>query len=217
MKLVWKISAIIAVVASAGVAASSLIDDGGIRAVLKDEVPVLVDQWGWNHHLQAVRYAAFVPAGMAVSLGFRAGSADYNKDEKFEELTKGIPSEFWDDIMEKDNLAAAMRVRQRQLVRIASEDTEQRFFDLFPEWWASQAACMTPDDELEAIRQLAPKIGSQIDAKNAEFAALAAKQANGTLTVSERAAYLSDDVRVPHLVQLPATTLQFVIVSRNVV
>ncbi len=78
---------------------------------------------------------------------------------------------------------------------------EQRFFDLFPEWWASHTACMTPSEELELIRQLAPDIAARIDSTNAEFEELAAREVVGTLTVSEREAYLDHYLRVPHLVQ----------------
>ena len=78
---------------------------------------------------------------------------------------------------------------------------EQRFFDLFPEWWASHTACMTPSEELEFIRQLAPDIAARIDNANAEFEEMAAREADGTLTVSEREAYLDHYLRVPHLVQ----------------
>ena len=78
---------------------------------------------------------------------------------------------------------------------------EQRFFDLFPEWWASHTACMTPSEELELIRQLAPDIAARIDSTNAEFEELAAREVVGTLTVSEREVYLDHYLRVPHLVQ----------------
>lgn len=78
---------------------------------------------------------------------------------------------------------------------------EQQFFDLFPDWWASQTACVTPNEELEFIRQLAPDIAARIDNTNAEFEELAAREVVDTLTVSEREGYLQHYMRVPHLVQ----------------
>jgi hypothetical protein len=51
------------------------------------------------------------------------------------------------------------------------------------------------------IRQYAPSVAARIDSANAEFEALAAREAVGTLTVSEREAYLDHNLRVPHLVQ----------------
>ncbi len=50
----------------------------------------------------------------------------------------------------------------------------------------------------------------QIETANTEFAALAQKEVDGTLTVAEREAYLSNKLRVPHLVQLVPTSSQLV-------
>ena len=105
--------------------------------------------------------------------------------------------------MRNDNLAAALRARHRQLVRLVLKNTEDHFYDLFPDWWSSHTACMTADEILETVRFLAPKIATRIDAKNAEFEVLAAHEASGALSVSERDAYLGDDLRVPHLEPIP--------------
>ena len=117
------------------------------------------------------------------------------------ELTDGIPLHLQDTIMRNDNLAAAQRARSRQLYRLASQGTEQRFYDMFPDWHSNQAACLNSKERLALIRRLAPSIALRIDTANAEFAALAAKEAEGALTVSEREAYLAHGLRVPHLVQ----------------
>ena len=88
------------------------------------------------------------------------------------------------------------------LIYIERQDrAEQRFFDLFPNWWASHTACIPLNEELKFIRQLAPDIAARIDSANAEFEELAAREVVGTLTVSEREAYLDHHLRVPHLVQ----------------
>ena len=209
MKFVVKSFATLAVIALGIASYVAMRDDGGVVPVLRDEVPPLARDWFGFDHVVALRYASFVPSALAVAAGFRAGDADYDKSGPFrEQLTQGIPLHYWADVMQHDNLSAAMRARNRQLVRIASDNTEQRFFDMFPRWWASHTACMTPEEKLDTIRSLAPAIAARIDAKNAEFEALAAKEIEGTLTVSERAAYLADDLRVPHLVQLPATSFQ---------
>ncbi len=48
-----------------------------------------------------------------------------------------------DEIMRNSSLATAQRARSRQLQRLAAQDTEQRFFDMFPpDWYASQTACL---------------------------------------------------------------------------
>lgn len=90
----------------------------GIR-VLQDEAAPLIDEvWGDietpNDPLGWVTDRINRAGTGALTLaGARAGKADYNKDEKFEELTDGIPFEYWDDIMDNDNLDAAFRARAR--------------------------------------------------------------------------------------------------------
>ncbi len=56
---------------------------------------------------------ARILAGVAALTGFRAGEADYKKSERYEELTKGIPYAYHDEIMSNDNLDAALRSRGR--------------------------------------------------------------------------------------------------------
>lgn len=204
MKTVYKITVAATALVLAGVATSRLIDDGGIQVVMKDEVPALLDEWGWATGSRFSRYAAHVPASLAVIVGLRAGDADYDRTEHRGALTSGIPLHLHRIIMRHDNLAAAQRARSRQLQRLAAQDTEQRFFDMFPDWYAGQAACLEPDDQLALIGSLAPSIATQIETTNIEFAALAAKEAEGTLTVAERETYLAHGLRVPHLVQTGA-------------
>lgn len=177
-------------------------DDGGVIPVLRDEVPPLSTYWLRGIKNPAVIYASYVPVSIAVAAGVRAGPADYDKRGPHrEQLTQGIPLHLMSAVMQHDNLEAALRARQRQLVRIASEDTKQLFFDLFPEWRASHTACMTDGEAFESLRQFAPDITSRIETTNAEFAALAAREADGTLTVAERDTYLAHPLRVPHLVR----------------
>lgn len=201
MKTGYKVTVAAVALVLVGVAASRLIDDGGIQAVMKDEVPALLDEWGWANDSNFVRYAAHIPASLAVVVGLRAGDADYDRAEHRDALTQRIPLHLHRNIMRHDNLAAAQRARSRQLQQLAAQDIEQRFFDLFPEWRASHTACMTDAEAFESLRQFAPNIASRIEATNAEFVALAAREADGTLTVSEREAYLAHPLRVPHLVQ----------------
>lgn len=201
MKTVYKAAVAATALVLVGFTTSRMINDGGIQAVIKDEVPALLDEWGWANESEFARYAAHIPASLAVFVGLRAGDADYDQAEHRDALTQGIPLHLHRNIMRHDNLAAAQRARSRQLQRLAAQDTEQRFYDLFPEWRASHTACMTDAEAFESLRRFAPNIASRIEATNAEFAALAAKEADGTLTVSERETYLAHPLRVPHLVQ----------------
>lgn len=202
MKTFYKVAVAVTALVLVGVATSRLNNDGGIQAVMKDEVPALLDEWAWANGNRFARYAAHVPASLAVVAGLRAGEADYDRTAYYDALTQGIPYGRHYEIMRNRNLAAAQRARSRQLRYLAAQDTEQRFFDMFPDWYASQTACLDPDAQLALIRSLAPSIAMQIETANTEFAALAQKEANGTLTVAERKAYLSNDLRVPYLVQL---------------
>ena len=183
---------------------SRLNDDGGIAAVMRDEVPPLTSQWFGEINSTPIRFAAYVPSGIAVAAGIRAGDADFNRSERFDELTYSISWNFHDEIMRNVNWAAAQRSRSRQLWRLVSTDTRKRFFDMFPDWWSARTSCLNPDAELEVIRGLAPFIAVKIDNKNTEFEALALREMNGTLSVGERTVYLADDWRVPHLVRLHA-------------
>jgi len=201
MKAVYKAAVAATALVLVGVATSRLIDDGGIQAVMQDEVPALLDEWAWANGNRFARYAAHVPASLAVVVGLRAGEADYDRTAYYDALTHGIPYGRHDEIMRNTNLTAAQRARSRQLRRLAAQDTEQRFFDMFPDWYASQTACLDPDAQLALIRSLAPSIAMQIETANTEFAALAQKEADGTLTVAERETYLANPWRVPHLAQ----------------
>lgn len=201
MKTVYKATIAAAALVLAGMATSRLIDDGGIQAVVLDEVPAFLDEWSWANGNSFARYAAHIPASLAVVAGLRAGDADYDRAAYYDALTQGIPSQFHDEIMKNGNLAAAQRARSRQLQRLAAQDTEQRFHDMFPDWYADQTACLDPSAQLALIRSLAPSIATQIETSNTGFAALAAKEADGTLTVAERETYLANPLRVPHLVQ----------------
>lgn len=204
MKKVWILGITVVAIGAAFVSAISMRDDGGVLAVLRDEVPPLAAQWVGTSEDMILSYAVYVPATFAVAAGARAGEADYDKSGLLgTQLTNGIPMHTWRGVMQYDNLAAAQRARRRQLRRLASTDTEQRFFDLFPSWWSAQLACLESDEELDLIRALAPSIAVRIDAKNAEFRKLSAKEVAGTLTVAERTIYLADNLRVPHLMQLP--------------
>lgn len=204
MKTVYKVTIAATALVLVGVATSRLIDDGGIQAVMKDEVPALLDEWAWTNGNLFAHYAAHVPASLAVAVGLRAGDADYDRPAYYDALTQGIPYGRHDEIMRNSNLAAAQRARSRQLQRLVAQDTDQLFFDMFPDWYASQTACLDPDAQLAFIGSLAPSIATQIEATNTEFAALAAKEAEQTLTVAERETYLAHGLRVPHLVQTGA-------------
>jgi len=202
MKPVFKILALAGFFASTTASYIGMRDDGGVLRVLRDEVPPLANYWLGLIENPLLKYASYVPASIAVVAGYRAGPANYDKSGTLrEQLTQGIPLHFMDDIMQHDNLDAALRAKQRQLFRIASDDPEQNFFDLFPEWRVSHTACMTEGETFESLRQFAPDIASLIETTNAEFAALAASEADGTLTVSQREAYLGHPLRVPHLVR----------------
>lgn len=204
----WKAVIAIAVVAALTFAGNRVVDDGGFIPVISDEAPPLVDEWTQTDVGKPVELAAFIPAIGAVLLGYRSGEADYDKHKMFDTLTEGIPYEYHDNIMANDNLAAALRARRRQLARLASNAKSQYFFDLFPNWWASHTACITQQNKLETIKQLAPELGWRIEIANAQFANLAMKEQVGTLTVAERDEYLNNDLRVPHLVRLPNSNSQ---------
>ena len=105
-------------------------------AVIQDEampiadeiMPITPDMTALDIHKRALAQVA----GAALSLtGYRAGEKDYDKDAKYEELTKGIPYEYHDDIMENDNYDAALRARQRVVTemqrgqRMAAQDSGQ--------------------------------------------------------------------------------------------
>lgn len=105
---------------------------GGLVRTWRDEAgPLREDLYG-DTQLPGMADAALdVTAGALSLFGFRAGEADYDREEMYEELTEGVPFEFHDDIMENDNLAAARRARARVLNdmnrgrRIAQQDSGQ--------------------------------------------------------------------------------------------
>ena len=53
--------------------------------------------------------------GVAALIGMRAGEADYNVEEKYDELTQGVPFNLHQEIIGNENYAAATRARQRIL------------------------------------------------------------------------------------------------------
>lgn len=80
--------------------------------IIQDEAVPLVGEMTQDPSLSKHPLVQAVGAGMAL-VGYRAGKKDYDKEAKYEELTKGIPYEYHDDIMENDNLDAALRARAR--------------------------------------------------------------------------------------------------------
>lgn len=207
MHLIWKIGVAIVGISALAVGVINANKEGGaidvLRyevTVLRDEVPELAQQWAGSS--STLTAAAYVPASLAVAAGIRAGDADYDKSGPLRSaLTSGIPFSRRSEIMRNDNFAAAKRARNRVLRSIANKEPKRRFYKLFPYWWSNQTACLSTDDELELIRELTPSIAGQIYSKNAEFKELARREKEGILTVSERATYLADNLRVPHLVR----------------
>lgn len=53
--------------------------------------------------------------GLGALIGIEEGPADYDKYERYDELTEGIPYSLHDEILVYDNFAAAMRARARVL------------------------------------------------------------------------------------------------------
>lgn len=104
----------------------------GAERVVNDEAPLLYKEATGQEFGYGVTNVGSRLKSYALSLtGFRAGEKDYDKGEKFEELTKGIPYEFHDDIMENDNYAAAGRARARIMEdmdrgkRVSQQDSGQ--------------------------------------------------------------------------------------------
>lgn len=106
----------------------------GVR-IIQDEGPALVEE-ELGHLPEPEGFAQGVAHGIASGyigskalFGVRAGEPDYNKDEKFEELTEGVPFEYWDEILANSNLDAAHRAKARVQAdlergqRIAMQDT----------------------------------------------------------------------------------------------
>ena len=94
----------------------------GIKDTIQTEAPALIEEtWGTDSISKA--YEAEGPVGAALQalnvggtaaltiFGYRSGEKDYDKEEKYEELTKGIPFEYHADILEHDNFEAASRAR----------------------------------------------------------------------------------------------------------
>ena len=80
---------------------------------LADEImPITPDMGTLDIHKRAL--ATVAGAGMSL-LGYRAGKKDYDKEAQYELLTKGVPYEYHDDIMENDSYDAAVRARSRVL------------------------------------------------------------------------------------------------------
>ena len=115
----------------------------GASRVIADEAPSLIEQtfnsstpisdaFSDGGILEAAQTAATVAGVGALTLfGFRSGEADYDKEERYSELTEGIPFEFHDEILDHDNYEAAVRSRTRVLEdiergrRISQQDSGQ--------------------------------------------------------------------------------------------
>lgn len=107
---------------------SDLVDGLGTTAgyaagrVIAQEAPQLTHEI-LSRVPRSIRTGVQTPAAIGAAslslMGFRAGKPDYDKEEHYEELTKGIPLQFHDDILENDNLAAAQRARHRVLEDLA--------------------------------------------------------------------------------------------------
>jgi len=93
----------------------------GAARVIGDEATQIRDEAVEGMNLEerppllaaAGQVAANLAAPVLAMAGVRAGEADYDKAERFDELTKGIPYEYHHDIMGEDNFLAASRARAR--------------------------------------------------------------------------------------------------------
>lgn len=100
--------------------------------VVADEAPGLYTEiTGEAPSFGVTNAPARVAASVMSLVGLRAGKADYDKASHVEALTKDIPFEYHDEIMDNDNLAAAQRARARIVAdtergrRMAQQDDGQ--------------------------------------------------------------------------------------------
>lgn len=73
------------------------------------------DEWEATKQLRRLSTQGPSVGEWASLLGFRAGEADYDKLERYDELVAGIPAHLHDEVLQYDNLGAAMRARGRIL------------------------------------------------------------------------------------------------------
>ena len=86
--------------------------------LLRDELPGILENV--EESAGAVSYAASAAAESAkiLALGKRAGKKEDYIEEHYDKLTKGIPSQYHDEIFQGENLASAMRARNRILSQL---------------------------------------------------------------------------------------------------
>lgn len=171
-------------------------EDGGVVAVLRDEVPPLIAQWQREKIGGVSSYLLLVPAGIAAAGGMRAEAADRGVQSRSDELTYRLPFHVRRSILNEVNVPAAMRARNRQYERMASVDTLKQFNELFPKWWDAVSSCQNAEGKYSLIKELSPSLAAEIDKKNYQFQLLSIRELEGTLTVSQRNAYLEDEWRV---------------------
>lgn len=101
---------------------------GAAVSIIEDEAQGLRDQWFPETTIDEAQQSAVelttnalaeqayqFMAGAGTLLGFREGDEDYDRTEKYDELTAGIPYGFHDEIVGNVNYAAALRARERVL------------------------------------------------------------------------------------------------------
>jgi hypothetical protein len=80
---------------------------------------------------------------------------------------------------------------------ICDQERKKEFDRLFGSWIADEVVCWTAPEQVRLLDSLDPYLAKQMRARSALFAKVEARHRNGTLTVGEREAYLSDPWRVP--------------------
>ncbi|MBL4749934.1 MAG: hypothetical protein JKX71_05015 [Amylibacter sp.] len=174
---------------------SNMIDEGGVYAVIQDEVPPLRTQWFGEMENPILRVIAFVPTMVAVSIGERSGGENTFED-KWETLTAGVPSRFHGEILGQPNVDAAERASRRIWRTFTTEELKMHFKAAFRIWFEGRIACLTPKQQIALVDELSPALSSRISQKNIDFTYLANLEQQGKLTVGDREAYLTDAWRV---------------------
>lgn len=200
MKPVWlKIASSILIIGGIVFFSNRVLIDGGITAVLRDEVTPLRDDWFGKSDPDDISFPKSITASVAVLFGIRAGAADYNKGELVDSLIHGLPRSSHKIIMQNDNLASAKRARKRQLIRFAATNPAEHFQTLFREWLEGQMKCLNPHEQIQLTEQLNPELAVNIRRINDDFALLDKINQKNRLTVSQRESYLSSIWRVPQV------------------
>lgn len=200
MKPVWlKIASSILIIGGIVFFSNRVLIDGGITAVLRDEVIPLRDDWFGKSDRDDISFPKSITASVAVLFGIRAGAADYNKGELYDSLTLGVRSSYHKIIMQNDNLSSAKRARKRQLIRVATTNPAEHFQTLFREWFEGQMKCLTPHEQIQLTEQLNPQLAVDIRRINGDFALLDKINQKNGLTVSQRDSYLASKWRVPQV------------------